>query len=148
MATITNILIPVDLRVETTKVLEYARLLAEQFGAKQHLLTVIPGPGAIAGTEFDTSWYEKHAQELREEAGKVMEAFVAKNFGGNKPASAAVVLGDIVDEIVNYADTKGCDCIVIGTHGRHGVARIFFGSVAEGVVRRARCPVLTLHPFE
>ena len=148
MTAITNILVPVDLRVETKNVLDYARLMAEKFGAKLHLITVIPGPGQTEGAEFDISWYHKHEQELQTEATKAMNGFIAKNFAGAKPAAAVVALGDVAEEIVSYARTHGCDLIVIGTHGRKGVARIFFGSVAEGVVRHARCPVLTLHPFE
>ena len=54
-------------------------------------------------------------------------------------------LGKPADEIVRYAREHDVDLIVMGTHGREGVARVFIGSVAETVVRRAACPVLTLH---
>jgi nucleotide-binding universal stress UspA family protein len=51
------------------------------------------------------------------------------------------------DEIVKYAQAETIDLIVLGTHGRPGVAHLFMGSVAEKVVRTAPCPVLTLrHP--
>jgi universal stress protein A len=55
-----------------------------------------------------------------------------------------LVLGAAADEIVRLADEEGADLIVIGTHGRTGVTRVLMGSVAEAVVRRAKCPVLTL----
>jgi K+-sensing histidine kinase KdpD len=48
------------------------------------------------------------------------------------------------DAIVDYASTNGIDLIVIGTHGRRAVTRLFMGSVAERVVRLASCPVLTV----
>ncbi|MDH5297580.1 MAG: universal stress protein [Desulfobulbaceae bacterium] len=148
MVAITNILVPVDLRAGAGTVLDHARLLADRFGAKLHLLTVIPGVEQFEGGDFDISWYAKHEQELLAGAQKGVTDFVAKELGSAAAATTSVRIGDIVDEILGYADKQGCDLIVIGTHGRKGVARIFFGSVAEGVVRRAGCPVLTLHPFE
>jgi nucleotide-binding universal stress UspA family protein len=51
------------------------------------------------------------------------------------------------DEIIRYANDEDIDLIVMGTHGRGGLARLLMGSVAEKVVRTARCPVLTVrHP--
>lgn len=148
MAAITKILVPVDLQVEAGHVLEYARLLGDQFGAGLHLITVVPMPVAIEGAEVDITWYGRHQEELLVAARKAMDDFVAKKMAGVANITGAVAMGDVADEILGYAKTNGCDLIVIGTHGREGVARIFFGSVAEGVVRRAHCPVLTLHPFE
>jgi len=148
MAAITNILVPVDLRVEASLVLEYARLLADQFGAKLHLITVVPMPVAIEGAEVDISWYGGHEEELLAEGRKAMDEFVAQKMAGVENVTGTVAIGDVADEILDYAKNNGCDLVVIGTHGRKGVARIFFGSVAESVVRRAHCPVFTLHPFE
>lgn len=59
-----------------------------------------------------------------------------------------IVEGDPVNEILQVADEVGADLIVMGTHGRTGLGRLFMGSVAEQVMRRASCPVLTLKmPF-
>jgi nucleotide-binding universal stress UspA family protein len=55
-----------------------------------------------------------------------------------------LLVGDPAIEILDLAEEKGCDLIVMGTHGRTGLARLFMGSVAEQVLRRARCPVLTV----
>lgn len=57
-----------------------------------------------------------------------------------------VVTGKAADEIVQHARNIGADIIVVGTHGRRGLAHVLLGSVAEQVVRRAACPVLTV-PF-
>ena len=54
-------------------------------------------------------------------------------------------IGHPADEIVKFAESHAIDLIVMGTHGREGVARVLIGSVAETVVRRATCPVLTIH---
>jgi universal stress protein A len=55
------------------------------------------------------------------------------------------VTGDPATEIVRLAKEEQSDLIVLPTHGRTGLSHVFFGSVAEKVVRHAECPVLTLH---
>jgi nucleotide-binding universal stress UspA family protein len=57
-----------------------------------------------------------------------------------------VVFGKPGHEILKTAEEWAADLIVIGTHGRAGVSHLLLGSVAESVVRRARCPVLTVRP--
>jgi nucleotide-binding universal stress UspA family protein len=55
-----------------------------------------------------------------------------------------LVLGTAAEDIVRVAAEQNVDLIVIGTHGRTGLKRVLMGSVAEAVMRRAMCPVLTL----
>ena len=58
-----------------------------------------------------------------------------------------LLLGHPADAIVDFATEHHIDLVVMGTHGRTGVARLVMGSIAEAVVRRAECPVLTVkHP--
>lgn len=52
--------------------------------------------------------------------------------------------GDVVDEILRFAKLRDIDLIILGTHGRTGLAKLLMGSVAESIVRRAPCPVLAL----
>jgi nucleotide-binding universal stress UspA family protein len=59
-------------------------------------------------------------------------------------AHSAVLFGSAPDEIQEYARRESIDLIVMGTHGRGGVAHALMGSVAEKVVRSAACPVLTV----
>jgi nucleotide-binding universal stress UspA family protein len=63
-------------------------------------------------------------------------------------ASRSLAQGSAAHEIVSQAREVGADLIVMGTHGRHGVNRVFVGSVAERVVRTAHCPVLTVRTPE
>jgi nucleotide-binding universal stress UspA family protein len=62
------------------------------------------------------------------------------------PCRHALIMGHPADAIVQYAQNKdhGIDLIAMGTHGRTGLSRLLMGSVAEAVVRRAPCPVLTI----
>ncbi len=76
-----------------------------------------------------------------------MEAFVAENFTGVE-ARGQVLIGYAAEEILNRAHDEKADIIVMGTHGRKGIDRILFGSVAEKVVKNADMPVLTVRPTE
>lgn len=57
-----------------------------------------------------------------------------------------LVEGDPVEEILHTATATGADLIVVGTHGRGGLGRLVLGSVAEQILRRASCPVVTIKP--
>ena len=74
-----------------------------------------------------------------------MSAFVAEHFEGVK-ASGKVVTGYAAEEILHYASAINADLIVIGTHGRKGIDRLLFGSVAQKVAKTAIQPVLTIKP--
>ncbi len=63
---------------------------------------------------------------------------------GVRRVSAEKAIGEPAFEIVEAARVRGCDLIVVGTHGRTGLAHALLGSTAERVVRRAGCPVLTV----
>ena len=65
---------------------------------------------------------------------------------GAERVDIQALAGAAADEIVRYARDRRYDLIVMGTHGRRGLVRMILGSVAEAVVRRAPCPVLTVHP--
>ena len=60
------------------------------------------------------------------------------------PVRRVLLKGDPSDAICDLAEKEGVQLIVIGTHGRRGILRLLMGSVAELVVRRAKCPVLVV----
>jgi len=74
-----------------------------------------------------------------------MQQFVTENFEG-VDAKAEVVVGYAAEEIISIAEKEGADMIIMGTHGRKGIDRILFGSVAEKVVKNSPVPVLTIRP--
>src|SRR5262249_4518484 len=71
-------------------------------------------------------------------------ADAAAQAGPDVPVSVAGTGGDPAEEILRYARRQAIDLIVVGTHGHTGVSRLILGSVAERVVRGARCPVLVV----
>jgi nucleotide-binding universal stress UspA family protein len=83
---------------------------------------------------------ERALEEVRERLLERLDVAEEQQFRGSR----GVVRGLIAPQIVNYAENQDIDLIVIGTHGRRGVAHLLLGSVAEHVVRTAACAVLTV----
>ena len=146
MARITRILVPTDFSETSDAALRYARTLADTFGASLHLLHAFEDPyaaGALAPEVYGTV-----PQELRDSALELANT----NLEERLPAAdreryrgaTTVVTGAPAAAIVKYATDHGVDLIVMGTHGRSGVAHLLLGSVAEKVVRTAPCPVLSV----
>jgi len=80
---------------------------------------------------------QRHVEEWRAEAGKL---------AGASRVTAETAVGEPAAEILEVARGRGADLIVVGTHGRTGLEHALMGSIAERVVRRAHCPVLTVRP--
>jgi universal stress protein A len=77
---------------------------------------------------------------------RVKRTLIAASKLGTDTAIVHVRSGDVTEQICAVAEDVSADLIVVGTHGRHGLVRLLLGSVAEGVVRAASCPVLVVRP--
>lgn len=138
---IQHLLVPVDFSGPSLNALEYAIQVVDRFGARLTLLHVLEP--IYHDLELGLGRIEQEAQKRTHwEAQLDGLAQVVKERG---LAAGSVVLGGIPSEsIVTYARGQGCDLIVMGTHGRRGLTRLRYGSVAESVLRQAPCPVLTV----
>lgn len=131
----TRILVPTDFSVPSAAALDYARTLAARFGASLHVLHVLEND-FLRPMVADPRAAETAALRQLGELLTVEER--------QRGAVTAVLRSDAVaEEIVDYARSNGVDLIVIGSHGRTGLAHLLQGSVAERVVRTAPCMVLT-----
>ncbi len=131
------------------RALKTAEELAEVFCGELLLVHVIPPTPVpmppLDGTpspSFDVVTYEA---ELRETYRLSLERLRKERIDRKLSVRVRVITGDPATEIVQLAKEEKCDLIVLPTHGRTGLTHLFFGSVAEKVVRHAECPVLTLH---
>ena len=137
--TLTRILLPTDFSDTAQYALDYARELAGRFDATVHLLHVVPDPlqtlaveAAPVVSDLAASWTadaERRLEEVRLDGPRTVRAVRA---------------GHAFVEILRYAADNAIDLIVMGTHGRGPVEHLLLGSVAEKVVRKASCPVLTV----
>jgi nucleotide-binding universal stress UspA family protein len=109
------------------------------------VLYVAPSLNQYVGFHVPPSSIETFVGEIVSGAESTMNEFIEKNFT-DVPVTGRVGTGYAAEEILEAAQTEGVDMIVIGTHGRKGIDRILFGSVAEKVVKSAACPVLTIRP--
>lgn len=99
----------------------------------------------VAGDGYvSPKMYEEIAASNRAWAQKELNKLVAKAKASGVRAKAAVLEGSAHDQIVRFARAKRADLLVLGTHGRSGIAKLFLGSVAGRVVAAASCPVLTV----
>ncbi len=138
-----KILFPTDYSTASDAGLEMAESLARDTGATLVILHVEEPPAAYGGGELYYGVPEPDNTELLRMLHAVAPSDPAI------PFMHKLVNGDPAAEIVRQAEAEGADMIVMGTHGRTGLRRLLMGSVAEAVVRRAACPVLTVkHPHE
>lgn len=146
--TISRILVPVDFSTHAEAALRYAISLASRFDATLHVLHVVEEPmatGAWGGETVVPNLIELR-QELLEDAERRLAVYQAAAARAQVPAVTMARVGLTSDSIVDYAQALDIDLVVMGTHGRTGMAHLFMGSVAERVLRRAPCPVLTIRP--
>jgi nucleotide-binding universal stress UspA family protein len=151
-----TVLIPVDFSPYAVRALETAADIAERFASHLTVLHVIhPDVGAIEvaeqlssrvpasrGNEADLA-LEALIDKQRDQAYAALEAFLLPRLVQH-PIELRVVFGRPFERIVETAVQDRFDLIVMGTHGRTGIARVALGSVAERVVRLAPCAVLTV----
>ena len=149
MTRITRILVPTDFSATADAALEYAYVLAEQFGASIELLHVLDDPFVADGMAAEA--YISEAPALRSamlhDAQEKLRHRAIREERRGTPVETEVLFGHGARTIAEYAAERGADLIVMGTHGRTGFAHLLLGSVAERLVRTAPCPVLTVrHP--
>jgi nucleotide-binding universal stress UspA family protein len=146
MAPVTKILVPTDFSETADAALEYAKVLAGQMGASLHLLHVFSDPYAAAAhaPEVYVVLPPEYRERALENARECLRTRLTPDEEERFAGTSAIVVGLTAREIVEFADQNAMDLIVMGTHGRRGVAHLLLGSVAEHVVRTAACPVLTV----
>lgn len=137
-----RILVPTDGSDGVERALRHAVDLAVEHGATVHALYVV-NSASYAGMPMESSW-EGIDEMLRADAEDAVALVEALGDDYEVPVETAILDGSPSKEIVRYAETEGCDLIVMGTHGRGGIDRLLLGSVAEKVVRGSSVPVLTV----
>jgi len=146
MITIKNVLVATDFGETAQAALEYGRHLARLSGARLHVLHVVRNVVADAlAVEGETIDLAAIQDAIERAARQQLDALVtAHDRLAGDAKTVAMTSNSPAVAIVAYAEDNHIDLIVLGTHGRGGVAHLLMGSVAERVVRTAPCPVLTL----
>ncbi len=147
MIKLKRILLATDFSECSDHALKYACEFAEAFSAELHLMTVFEPPTA-AYAEFGIGYVgvEEVEQGLVSQLSNKLNGYPETVWRNKLNVTRSVRTGRPFVEIVRYAKEMDIDLIVIGTHGRGAIAHMLMGSTAERVVRKAPCPVITVHP--
>ncbi len=142
---IKKILCPIDFSANSTHALDYAVALAVANAAELRLLHVVQIPWTAFPTDpmlpqFSSEVMEDYSASCKRQLDEVKETVRA----GYARVTSEMCTGTPFVEIIRTAREQASDLIVIGTHGRTGLAHVMMGSVAEKVVRKAPCPVLSV----
>ncbi len=133
----THILIPTDGSELAGKAVQHGMALAKLIGAKVTLLTVLP-PEMIT---TDTQMNEIRKERMQKDAEEILGAVVMQA-AGFACETIQVEHEDPYQAIIDTADLKGCDLIVMASHGRRGISAIILGSVTVKVLTHCKIPVL------
>jgi nucleotide-binding universal stress UspA family protein len=133
------LVVPVDFEKASLKALEVAKDLAARLGAEVVLIHVYQVP-LFTYPGLEPSLLPTFTVEIASAAKRALEK-LATSSGGLR---AVLREGDPTTEILATAKELGAQMIVMGTHGRSGLAHIFLGSVAEKVMRESPLPVMTI----
>jgi nucleotide-binding universal stress UspA family protein len=125
---------------------DYAYTLAKKLNSKLIIMHVINEPVDLRGFYVPHISFESLEKEIEDAAEKMMKKFCSGRIEDLAGTETVIVSGIPYDEILAKADEEKVSLIVLGTHGRAGLDHLLFGSTAERVVRRSRCPVMTIRP--
>ena len=140
-----NILVPVDGSETSYAAVAQAAELAKAFGGKITVVQVLALDPYIAAEYISATQTNYLIERARTSVLKTLEEAAAKFSDLGIPVEAKLLEGQVVHrEIIKEAETSKADLIVIGSHGRTGLKRLFLGSVAQSVLGEAHIPVLVV----
>ena len=142
-----RICVPTDFSERGDAAVQYGATLARKFGAALHIIHVIHDVSEKLRhpdfTSQDTSVHQ-FLGALEKGATEYLARLTAQKEWADLTVERVHLYGDPVTEICRYAEQNKIDMLIVGTHGRTGLTHLLMGSVAERVVRGAKCPVLVV----
>lgn len=146
MLEIKRILFPCDLTEISKKILPYVLSIAEKYDSTICLFHVVQDLHAWGALYVPHTSLGLDQQKLMEAAEKLMDDVCDEHLESCPNFQRRIVSGDPADELIKILESESFDLIIMGTHGRKGLERTIFGSVAEKVVKRSPVPVLMVNP--
>ena len=148
MKSIERILFPVDLTENSEKLVPYVLTMAQKFEAAVHILFVVRIFQYFTDIYVAPPSISVFEKELVDGARKKMDEFTRTHFDSSIRIQSEIILGDPSDAILTYIDEQRMDMVIMGTHGRKGLDRVLFGSVAGRGVKKSGVPVLVINPYK
>ena len=141
-------LFPVDLTESSELLVPHVKTMTAKFDARLHILFVVRIFQYFTSINVPPPSINLFENELVEGAGKKMDEFKETHFKDMAEVNSAIIVGDPADTILTYITENQIDMVIMGTHGRKGLDRVIFGSVAERVIKTSQVPVLVINPFK
>ena len=146
MKQVQKILFPIDFTSPFESMVPWVSMFAEKFGATVYVLFVTQDLSNFSTFFVPHGNIQSFQEEAVASARKKMDAVVKQSFKDFPKLETRVEVGAAAEKILDLARKEQIDLIIMGVHGRKGLDRAIFGSVADKVVQSAHCPVLTVHP--
>ena len=146
MKQVKKILFPIDFAANFETLVPWVKTFADKFDATVYILFVAQDLSHFATFYVPHGNIEDFQQQAIDSARKRMVAAVEEFFQKFPKLETRVELGSPAEKILAFVKKEKVDMIIMGAHGRAGLERVIFGSVANKVVKSASCPVLTVHP--
>jgi nucleotide-binding universal stress UspA family protein len=146
MKQVQKILFPVDFASDFQGLVPWVSAVAEKFGATVYVLFVTQDLSNFSTFFVPHSNIQNFQEEAVGSARKKMAAVAKDLFKDFPKLETRVEVGSPAVKILELANKEKIDLIIMGVHGRKGLDRAIFGSVADKVVQSAPCPVLTVRP--
>ena len=149
MPQVKKVLVANDFSDSSRNAMDYAEMIAAKFGASIDLIHVVQATSSLAspGGPLITPGLLGRHESMEVEARAQLEHHADELRGRGLTVKPLVLIGDPLECLIDTAKKGKADLLVVGTHGRTGVAHLLLGSVAESILRSSPCPVLCVrHP--
>ena len=140
----TRILVPLDGSTRAEAILPHVEELARRHQADIILIQVVALPGISGYEGYDPAWHKEALAQLREQASDYLEGVDRRLQAKGVSVARQVVNGPVVSCVLQAAEENGADLIAMASHGRGGIGRVFYGSVAAGILHRVDRPLLLI----
>jgi nucleotide-binding universal stress UspA family protein len=141
-----KILVPLDGSKLAECALPHAESLAHAYNSTLLLLSAISPPSLVGRAPGEIEAFQKSLDKRRDEAKDYLKGLRGEFAEKNIKAEIHIVIEPVVGEIIETAEKHDVDLVLIASHGRSGLERVFFGSVASGVLNRIERPLLVIRP--
>jgi len=141
-----KILVPLDGSKLAECALPHAESLAQMYRSTLVLLSVISPAALVGRAPADMQVFQESMEARRDEAEAYLKGLKGEFTEKNITTEIHVGIEPVVGEIIDTADKHDVDLVLITSHGRSGLERVFFGSVASGVLNRIERPLMVIHP--
>jgi nucleotide-binding universal stress UspA family protein len=140
-----RILVATDFSEASTPAFQEALLMAKENGSELLIANAYQHPNRLEADSVAAGVYEEWDRNLRAEIEGKLNALIVEAQKAGIAARPLVLAGPAHEAITDAAKDNDADLVIMGTHGRKGVSRLFLGSVASRVIATAPCPVMTIH---